>query len=42
MLNKFKIKGNLMKKIIIAFMLLFVFGCTEFKNQFIDVEIGQT
>ena len=23
-------------------MLLFVFGCTEFKNQFIDVEIGQT
>ena len=32
-----------MKKIIIiAFMLLFVFGCTDFKNQFIDVEIGQT
>ena len=42
MLNKFKIKGNLMKKIIIAFMLLFVFGCTEFKHQFVDVEIGQT
>ena len=31
-----------MKKFIIAFMLLFVFGCTDFKNQFIDVEIGQT
>ena len=31
-----------MEKFIIVFMLLFVFGCTEFKNQFVDVEIGQT
>ena len=31
-----------MKKFIIVFMLLFVVGCTDFKNQLTDIEIGQT